>query len=207
MNRASRDGESMFYGSINPLGPIWELNPSVGDKMVISRWHVVNDLHLNNVGFTPTVFERLSSTRKPQIFIGDERDENHPDNIQVYNFLADKFSQPIGNNIDTYRLTIAIAENLINGLDGLVYPTIALTANFDNVALFPKVVDDQLKLEAVSYDEIVLVDSHDINYRLKGIDYSNTFSSDGTICWKGRAGLVLHATKEWRDKYYFTVEH
>jgi hypothetical protein len=100
-----------------------------------------------------------------------------------------------------YKLSIAIAEKLYLGplqmdseagefdgeprFAGIVYPTIAMRANSDNIALIPEFVDRLLSLETVEW---IRVDSKgtDLKYQITKLDFANSFGGDGQIEWKGR---------------------
>ncbi|MDI9871780.1 hypothetical protein [Flectobacillus roseus] len=190
INRASKSGQQMFYSATDPFVPFYELGAQEGDRLVISRWKVNKKLHLNSVGFTDENFKRLNSLRNNfVIFHGDDVDINHPDNILVHKFLTDAFSQFVPKDkLELYRLTIAIAESLFEDriFDGLAYPTIPMNANADNVILKPVVVDSgAVSIDRVTYNEVTNFNLSERSYRVKKLDYAETFLPNGFIEWTG----------------------
>ena len=60
-NRASREGEQIFYASGMREVPFFELDIQNGDKLVLSKWKTTKKLLVNNVGYTKENFEYLKS--------------------------------------------------------------------------------------------------------------------------------------------------
>lgn len=99
----------------------------------------------------------------------------------------------------SYKLSVAIAEKLLFGnleahvaegpkevrFGGLVYPSMAVRANSDNIALLPEFVDRYLSLHEVEYIRIDAAQPENLKYEVTVIDFANTFV-DGLIEWKGR---------------------
>lgn len=97
-------------------------------------------------------------------------------------------------------MSVAIAEKLLGKLEvdpmnfpfdcephfaGILYPTIAMKGNSDNLALIPRFVDRFLRLEKVEYI-LVKEKKPDFKYDIQVIDFATSFEPDGTINWKGR---------------------
>lgn len=118
-----------------------------------------------------------------------------------------------------YKLSIAIAEKLYLGtlhmdlvgeefegerrFGGIIYPTIAMRANADNVALVPEFVDRFLNLEGVEWIRVDL-EASDFKYQVTNLDFANSFTADGRIDWKGRlAHWVIGPGRQVR----VSVEH
>ena len=198
--RANRPGESMFYCSTSRNTPAYELSLVQGDYVAISRWRNSKRMVFNNVGYTQEIFVDKGADRICPNW-GDEKDPPSwatLENQIVTRFLAKEFTKivPIGKEVH-YKTSVAIAEELTqrditfpNGkkikFAGLLYPTIAMRANDDNLAVKPEFVDLHFKLDQVEY---LRVDTHpdtEYVYNVTILDFANTFSPDGTILWKGR---------------------
>jgi hypothetical protein len=61
--RANRPGEPRFYSSVARAAPFFELHMSPGQRVALSKWRLRENLAVNNVGYTSSVFARVKSTR------------------------------------------------------------------------------------------------------------------------------------------------
>ena len=190
-NRASRENEPLFYAATMREIPFFELDVQVGDKIVISKWRTTKKLIVNNVGYTDQTFKTLNSVRENQNW--NKNGNAHPEtliveNILVQDFLAKCFSQPISKNqTELYKLTIAIAEKhyVADIFGGLLYPTIQMRANGDNLALRTSFIEGG-GLEFIEAEWIEVIKLHDFKYDINVLDWSNSISKDEKIEWKGR---------------------
>ena len=192
INRASREGEQIFYCSNLESVPFFELNLEVGERLVVSKWKTSRKLFVNNVGYEDKTFEKLKSGRKN----GNWWDNMNPvakkneldQNFMIRDYLASKFSRPIPpDNNDYYKLTIAIAEHHFSSemFDGLIYPTIQMRGNADNFAIKKSFVDSG-GLEFLEVYFIEITEVLDFKYDIKRLDWANSISANGEIDWKGR---------------------
>ncbi|TAJ52349.1 MAG: hypothetical protein EPO58_11580 [Chitinophagaceae bacterium] len=155
--RANDKGRSIFYGTIGKTIPMFELNPSEGDTLAISVWKTNTKMALNHVGFTDEVARELKSTRDFFEYpFADHMRKTSKENVAVYNYLAKVFTQKIPKEkAYLYKLSIAIANKLLGPpMQGIIYPTIAMFGNADNVALEPSFVDKHLQFVSVEFIKI-----------------------------------------------------
>lgn len=191
INRASRDNQPVFYCATSENVPFFELDMMPGDRLVVSKWKTTKKLLVNNVGYTESNFSKLNSNRNNQKWRNGKEEHletQKEENLIVQDFFAKTFSQSIPkDNVDIYKLTIAIAETHFLGdlFNGLLYPTIPMKANADNFAIKPSFINsDGLLFEEVYFIEITEV--HDFKYDIKRLDWANSISTSGNIAWKGR---------------------
>ena len=101
--------------------------------------------------------------------------------------MATEFAKqvPLGHE-HLYKLSIAIAESHFSNdmFGGLLFPTIAMRANADNLALKPECVDKCLSLSKVEYFRVDENDSK--NFTCTLLDFADAFEGNGQILWKGR---------------------
>jgi hypothetical protein len=186
--RANDVGQSMFYGSISKDIPFFELGAIVGDKLVMTIWRTKAKLLLNHIGYSEEVFSALKSNRDANSlyqFISDTKNFNNL-NTFVYNYLAAAFSRkilPVENHL--YKLSIAITNKLLMGdlLQGVLYPTIAMNGNSDNIVLKPSYVDKHMEFISVQYLEVA--EHEGMKYRYNVLD-SATEIINGEIRWSGK---------------------
>lgn len=205
INRASYEGEQMFYCSTLKKAPFYELSLVKGDKIALSTWTVEKPIFCNNVGYTASNFVNLGAAREiPFMPIEELKHVDPQDNKVIADFLARTFCKKITDEEKLhYKLTIAIAKKHIRDkFNGLLYPTIQYSANADNISLTKNVIDQNyLHLQQVEFAEILEV--KDNRYCYKILDIADELSGD-LINWK-------NLNKTWTvyddsDDLYFTDE-
>lgn len=200
--RANRPHHPMFYSSIAREAPFFELDVQPGDHVAISKWRTTKKILVNNVGFASETFRALKSNRTPPTWGPPHSLTTDLSNQLIAKYFAEEFTRVVSVGQEyLYKISTAIAEKLYIGnvnmavsgdafegearFGGLLYPTIAMRANSENVVLLPEFVDRFLELMSVEW---VRVDSKepDFKYKVTVLDYANSFSSTGEIEWKGR---------------------
>lgn len=206
LHRAGRPGQSLFYCSTAREAPVFELALSPGDKVAISHWKTTAPLVVNNVGYHAEVFNKLSSGRDcPSWSKETESDELQKTNAFIRHFFATEFSKIITPGQEyLYKISIAISELHFSHeiFAGLLYPSLSMRANADNMVLKPECVDQYLRLHKVEY--IRIDEASDYEFKVTILDFADSLDPDGRIQWKGRCphwvmrqkGQVLHLTVE-----------
>lgn len=182
--RANRDGVQMLYCGTSRQAAIFELEPEVGDTVVIVHWITVAPLLVNHVGYTSQAFVSLGSNRKVPMW-----DNNPPaiarEHQEIEDFLADRFTSIVpSSERDLHRkLTVAIAERLAEDekFDGLIYPAVTMRANGDVIALKHRHAEQKLKFLKAELIQINGVS--ELSYAATVIDTALDISDDGTIGW------------------------
>jgi hypothetical protein len=218
--RANRPGQPMFYASTSRAAVFFELDVAPGQFVALSRWRVCKKLWANNVGFTSEVMHSHGSTRKePPHWEQRNPPPATPANRLVHNFFAESFARKVEKGHEhEYKLSVAITEKLFGNLftDGLliedlpkdprfaaiVYPSLAMSANSDNIVIIPEFVESGLRLERVEYIRVDdIVDAP--GYKITLLDFCDSMSLSTNLDWKGRV-------PQWRlaggDTLRFQVE-
>lgn len=187
--RVNDVGQSMFYGSIGKGAPITELNVKIGDTLVMGLWNVKDELFLNHIGFTSKTALSLNSKRPLQSIYEwvDTTKNQHELNGFIYDYLTEVFIRKIPEEQNyLYKLSIAIANHLLNhpALSGLMYPSISMFGNTDNIVLKPEYVDKSLEFVAVEFVEITGLINDVFQYQV--LDTAAEVDNDGIIQWTGR---------------------
>ena len=187
-HRAGRTNQPLFYCSFVRDAVFHELRVYAEDKLVVSEWETVSSLIVNNVGYYPEVLEKLGASRTMPYWYNEQHPEAIEENKQVRQFFTDEFTKivPPGQE-HLYKLSVAIAEIHFgfDMFDGLIYPAMAMRGNADNMAIKPSSVDNKLVLKKVEYYQITEC-CKDGGYRIRMLDFANSFSKNGQIEWKGR---------------------
>jgi hypothetical protein len=158
---------------------------------------------LSLAGYTEEAFWRLGANRDlPNVDIESETDANKA----IRTFLAEIFSIDVKEwRTEWYKLTIAITEILIGDgtFGGLMYPTIAMSARADNLALRPEFVADGLRFVSAKYVVVTGTDGTSIN--VDTLDFAPGVLADGRLDWKGRMEQWILAKDG--DALKFTAEN
>lgn len=186
--RANDIGQSVFYGSIGKAAPLAEIRAKVGDYVCMSHWITTSKMMLNHVAFSSEVENIITSRRSlEEVYQFVVNSKNFSaSSAYVYNFLASKFIIDVPDNENyKYKLSLAITNKLISDpFDGIMYPSLALFGNADNIILNPSYVDKNLKLVSIEYYKIKSI--KDAMYEIEILDTATEISNDGKIVWSGR---------------------
>jgi hypothetical protein len=187
LGRANREGASVLYCCSSREASFFELAPIVGSTLVVSKWVTIAPLLLNHVGYSRDVFSRLGSARRDHSWSDRPIDDHGEANAEVAAFLADAFAQRVATQERyRYKLSAAIAEKLFDAdlFDGLLYPSIAMQANSNNVAIKPRYADQHLRFVRAEFARIDIV--RDLQFDITVLDTAVALGDDGTIEWRGR---------------------
>jgi hypothetical protein len=173
LGRANRQNQPFFYCSSSQEIIYYEIPGLVtGDELVLSYWPITDPILVCNIGYTQFVFDRLGAKRPLPVWTGDSKrrtleipDEQsvrqaeahflpHDENGRLQEALGNAFMSDVGENEKyKYKLTVAISEayllkeieNQSQQFCGVLYPTVRMAANGDNLALKPECVDAHLE--------------------------------------------------------------
>lgn len=202
IQRASRPGQSRFYGSSAREAPLFELGVQPGDRIALSRWLLTDQVRLMAIGFHPAVYaERQSSFSVDLPWRASEKVHFKPAHRLTYEFVSRTFAAPVERGSEyRYKLSVALAE-LLQGVvpretdpalkfswveqgklvAGLVYPPLAMRGNGENFCFPPAIADRALAFDCVEYMEVL--EAHDMMYRVLIKDIAVGASPDGELQW------------------------
>jgi hypothetical protein len=149
---------------------------------------------LSSLGFTNSVFASLGAQREAPQWLSERQPSTHLDHDDVVSELFAERVQP--HERMKYKLTAAIAElhyELLEGgaqrIAGVLYPSVAMWANGDNIALRPWFVNDHLEWKKAIH---IRVDARDEkSFSISEIDAARHLDSDENLVWAGHAGVKL----------------
>jgi hypothetical protein len=211
--RLNRVGQSIFYASMHKQSVFFEL-PDLkdGDEIIVSFWKTTERMVVNNIGYTEFAFSQLGAKRtvptwdSPSLSTDTMVSLPSASQQQVESLLKqdtnaatkEAFGKYFMRQISMeesrlYKLTTAIGEmhlgniqghNDLQQFAGILYPSVRMWANGDNVALLPWFVDHHLEFRKAVH---VRIKSHrgtniDIDY----LDAAHEFSDNGKLNWLGR---------------------
>jgi hypothetical protein len=211
LGRLNRNGEALFYASMHKQSVFFEV-PDLrdGDEVILSFWKTTEPMLVNNVGYTEFAFSQLGAKRGVPIWgppaLSDEKTVSLPSlaesqvtslmqadaNADTKEAFSRYFMRPVSaGESEFYKLTTAIGEmhlGTVQGHDrqfaGILYPSVRMWANGDNVALQPWFVDSCLEFRKAVHVKIKKRRETDMD--VDYIDAAHGFEDDGKLKWLGR---------------------
>ncbi|MBN9597110.1 MAG: hypothetical protein J0G36_17370 [Afipia sp.] len=199
LNRASREGQSMFYASRGALPVFFEIRAAKGQRIALSRWSMTETVWMHHLGFHPEALRRLGA--KP-LALRDALSNPFPietsRNEQLRKRLSLAFTNDTLGREYRYKLSVAINELLFdkaspiplvpNGpkseyVSGTVYPAMQMRGAADNVAIWPAAADQCLTLDWVRYVEIERASQDGLSYSLLSLAEGRA-APGGEIAWR-----------------------
>lgn len=214
LGRLNRDGQSVFYCSASKEPIFFELpNLSDGHEIVIGFWQTLDDMIVNNIGYTEFIFSKMGAKRfipswgvrkiddtlqeitlnENSVFAkAKEEILSHDKNRVLHELISKEFMREVGeSDSHLYKLTTAIAELHLRGIKnykkqfaGIVYPSIRMSANGDNFVLTPQFVDEYLEFKKASHIRITKKDGN--SFSIKKLDAAIGLNDDESLKWLGR---------------------
>ena len=183
---ANRPGEPVLYCSNSREAAIFEAKPEAGDTVAVAHWVTTAPLAFNYVGYSRRVFEALGSNRPVAGWDVQPPPSYGPEQEEIADFLSEAFMRtvPLPGAEDYKKLTAAIAHKLAPGkpFSALLYPSAAMRANADILALKPDFADRHLRLVIV---EFLMIDSvGEFSYGVTPVDASRGIDAGGEIAWR-----------------------
>lgn len=213
LGRLNRPGQPMFYSSMHKESVFFEL-PDVksGDELVVTFWKTTQKMFVNNIGYTEFAFKQLGAKRSPpqwgpQGAPGSTEQTLGLSGIpeEVVNIvlstderraLKEAFSEYFMRKVGVdepfrYKLTTAIGEMHLGSITshntqfaGILYPSVRMWANGDNLALLPWFADSHLEFRKAVHVRVKgrTETTIDIDY----LDAAHEFEASGQLKWLGR---------------------
>jgi RES domain-containing protein len=185
--RANRANTPVLYTCVHREAVLFELGAAVGDRVAIVHYETTSPLTVMSIGFTETVAAELQSKRPiPSYALLGEAQARATDRL-VNEYLSELFTS--AHPEKHYRACIAVAEKLFMSapVGGLLYPSFAVSANADNIAIKPEWADANL---SPIYAELLEVtgEAGELQLAVEMLDEAREFDDDGTIRWLGHRG-------------------
>jgi hypothetical protein len=188
LGRVNQPGKPLLYCCTSRQAPFFEVRPPAATTLALVHWETTAPMLLNHVGYTSQAFRALGSAR-PHAGWSDVPAEIPAidGNVEVAEFISDLFTRVVPRGEEhVYKLTVAVAEKLfaVDLFDGLLYPTVPMRANADNIALKPIYADTHLRFLGAAF---VRIDAErDFAYDITVLDTAREVGTDGAIYWTGR---------------------
>lgn len=188
--RANFPRQTVLYASMGRNAPFFEVDARVGDKVVLSVWEIAKPLTLLPMGYIPEVFQQNGSERE---LPSELASIVHTPQLQLlHHFLNEQFCRIVdSSNSHEYKISATFAQMAYRSkkLHGILYPSLAMFANGDNVALRRDVISRGIvKLRWIEWIEITA--REDKKYSVKTLLHAERFNR-GRICWDEISPVIL----------------
>ena len=201
LGRLNRPGQSVFYASCAPPGVFYELKACEGDRIAFSEWQVMTPLWMHNLGYHADALARLgaapNSARQPLTEpIPDETERNE----RLRKKVALAFTVSVTPEFEyRYKQSIALTEFWCEHQErltiypdgpqttevaGIVYPSLQMRGDADNVVFWPKFVHSSLALKHVQYVLIEKADYTRLAFSFLTLEFAREFVGGTSIKWR-----------------------
>jgi hypothetical protein len=201
----------MFYSSMHKESVFFEVQGlQAGDEIILIFWKTKERMIVNNIGYTEFVFQQLGAkrpvpkwsvpspggnqetialqTRSPEMI---ESALSQDEMRDVREAVSQYFVRTVGpTETDSYKLTTAIGElhlgtiNLTEQFAGVLYPSVRMWGNGDNLALLPWFVDSHVEFRKAVH---VRIDNRtDTSFSVTYLDSARELDANGNLIWLGR---------------------
>jgi hypothetical protein len=213
LGRANREGFPVFYACQSKEPVFFEMRVEEGDELVIGNWRLNTRLLVNSVGYTEKVFSAMGAARACPVWEGKELPKGQSElsddvragidaSLAVLRQEDPDFDivEAFGNAFTRcdeamYKLSTAISELHLGDIGnadirfgGVIYPSIQMSANSDNLALLPWFADNHLELTGVLHVRVTQRVCALISF--DELDYATSFAADGRVLWNGARSSV-----------------
>lgn len=198
--RLNSAGAPVFYCSTawEPLP--YEVRATAGMSLIISSWKLSRLAMIVALGYSKVSLAMLGATRDvPAWGIGSGFSGASGNPQREEDFLAELLMKPVtDDDLSHYRLTSALGGILLGKvrgedrvLAGLVYPSVSMSGNGDNIAFAPWFANDHLTCSGLQEHKII--SRKGLEIETKCIDRSIAIDDKGTISWSGTGGFIIPA--------------
>jgi hypothetical protein len=182
-----------------------------GDELIVTHWKTTERMLVNNVGYTEYAFEQLGAKRPvpdwtPKEPRGTEQSlplatfpkevaekaMSKDDARELKKALSKYFTRRVNDDeAYRYKLTAAIGELHLGDIKdqntkfaGVLYPSVRMWANGDNIGLQPWFVDKHLEFRKAVHVRVKerRETALDVDY----VDAAHGFDETGNLKWLGR---------------------
>jgi hypothetical protein len=211
LGRLNRPGQPVFYASMHKRSVFFEL-PDLkdGDELIVTFWKTTERMYVNNIGYTEYAFSLLGAKRAvpswrppalstnttvslPSVSNEEINRLLEQDNsAEIKEAFSKHFMRPVSvEESHLYKMTTAIGEIHLGDIKerqtqfaGILYPSVRMWANGDNLALLPWFVDRHLEFRKAVHVKIKArkETSMDVDY----VDAAHGFDNNGNLYWLGR---------------------
>jgi len=200
LGRLNRSGQAVFYASCAPPGVFYELKAGEGSRIAFSQWEVKEPLWMHNLGYHADALALLgaapNSARLPLI---EPIPNETPHNKRLRKKVALAFTVDVPAGFEyRYKQSVALTEfwckhqqrlPVYSGgpeteeIAGVVYPSLQMRGDADNLMLWPKFVHSSLTLRQVQYVLVEKADHTCLSFSFLTLAIASEFANGMSIKW------------------------
>ncbi|RDV05135.1 RES domain-containing protein [Undibacter mobilis] len=213
LGRLNRTGEPVFYGAMHKEAVFFEIpGLKAGDELVLSFWKTKERMFVNNIGYTEFAFEQLGAKRPVPDWNQKQEMGSSEQTLAMATLpkevaerlmskddareLKEAFSKYFTRQVDAdernrYKLTAAIGELHLGEIPdqnakfaGVLYPSVRMFANGDNIGIQPWFVDNHLEFRKAV--RIRIKERREAAFDIGYLDAAHDFNEAGNLKWMGR---------------------
>jgi hypothetical protein len=201
IGRLNRPGQSVFYASCAPPAVFYELKAREGSLIAFSEWEVTKHLWMHNLGYHADAFTRLGALPNPaRVTLTEPIPNETPHNNRLRRKVAIAFTQDAPPGFEyRYKQSVALAEFWFahhqplptypdgpetGQVAGVVYPSLQMRGDVDNVALWPDFVHSSTALRQVQYVLIEKANYSSLAFTFLTLALSGGFTDGTSINWR-----------------------
>ncbi len=199
--RANKPRQTLFYGSENRPTSYMEFVGQLAEttdfgeeiSFTIGGWRLKKDLILalvyNPLDKRETEYNKLYGHGFDE-FVEKTAKEYRDGTIRFFEFIAEEYSKPVKDNIETYLITCAYSNLIFDyeKCDGIIYPSVSSVGNGFNVVLKENVIlENSIVLEFAGKDTFVATEQDNGKHNFINNKSENAEKVDlknGKIEWK-----------------------
>jgi hypothetical protein len=201
LGRLNRPGQSVFYASCAPPGVFYELKASEGSLIAFSEWEVMKPLWMHNLGYHADALTRLGAlpnTARLPLIEPIPNETLH--NKRVRKKVALAFTEDVPPGFEyRYKQSVALTEFWCehqqrlpihpdgpetDRVAGVVYPSLQMRGDADNLMLWPEFVHSSMALRQVQYVLVEKADYKRLAYSFLTLELAHKFTDGISINWR-----------------------
>ncbi len=206
LGRLNRPGQSVFYGSVAPPGVFYELKAYEGSRIAFSEWEVTEPLWMHNLGYHADALTRLGAApNNARLPLTEPIPNETQRNKRLRKKVALAFTVDVSAGFEyRYKQSVALTEfwcehdqklpvypdgPQTDEIAGVVYPSLQMRGDADNVMFWPKFVHSSLALRHVQYVLVEKADHARLAFTFLSLALADAFAGGPATAIKWRDDL------------------
>jgi hypothetical protein len=203
LGRLNRIGQSIFYASCAPPGVFYELKAREGSLIAFSEWQVMKPLWMHNLGYHADALARLGAlpnSAQARLPLIEPIPSETPHNKQLRKKVALAFTEDVPTGFEyRYKQSVALAEFWCehqqrlpiypggpetDDVSGIIYPSLQMRGDADNLAVWPEFVHSSMALRQAQYVLVEKADYTRLAFSFLTLALAHEFADGMSINWR-----------------------
>jgi RES domain-containing protein len=201
LGRLNRPGQSVFYASCAPPGVFYELKAREGSLIAFSEWEVMKPLWMHNLGYHADALARLGALpNSARLSLIEPIPNETQHNRRLRKKVALAFTEDVPPGFEyRYKQSVALTEfwcehqqrlpvypdgPQTDDVAGVVYPSLQMRGDADNLVLWPEFVHSSMALRQVQYVLVEKADYTRLAFSFLTLALAHEFADGMSIKWR-----------------------